>query len=57
MLDSIKTSQDDEARINLTRLEDWVWQDWNHDITFFFDDSCLHECIFCLTQLIDWIVD
>ena len=26
-LDSIETSQNDEARINLTRLEDWVWQD------------------------------
>ncbi len=30
-LDSIETSQDDEARIDLTRLEDWVWQDWDHD--------------------------
>ncbi len=26
-LDLIETSQCDEARINLTRLEDWVWQD------------------------------
>ncbi len=26
-LDSIETSQDDEVRIDLTRLEDWVWQD------------------------------
>ena len=26
-LDSIETSQDDEAIINLTRLENWVWQD------------------------------
>ncbi len=25
-LDSIETNQDDKARINLTRLEDWVWQ-------------------------------
>ncbi len=26
-LDSIETSQDDEVKIDLTRLEDWVWQD------------------------------
>ncbi len=32
MLNSIETNQDNEVRINLTRLEDWVWQDYDYDI-------------------------
>ncbi len=49
-LDSIETSQDDEARIDLTRLESWHY-------LLFFNDSCSHECIFCSILLIDWIVE
>ena len=33
-LDSIKTSQDDKVKINLTRLKDWIWQDYNYDIDY-----------------------
>ncbi len=39
-LDSIETSQDDEAKIDLTRLEDWVWQDYDRDNTNFELNKC-----------------
>ena len=47
MLDSIKTNQDDKARINLTKLELW----------YYFFSLIIHVCMNVFSDQFNWLLN